>query len=145
MLSALTGLLAVWGWIGGSAIAMFWSALIGLLNATLVLVLTAHPPTLWAGLSAGLLLFALLDGHQRWMYVRHCELEPGMFIGMLEPFIRVSVLAILAGLAMGALIIGLEMLPFQASHVGALTIAGAAFFAGTFALFLLYTHRLSDD
>ncbi|ETW93427.1 hypothetical protein [Candidatus Entotheonella palauensis] len=144
-LAVLTGLFAVWGWLGGSAVLMFWSAFTGLINATLALVLTAHPPNLWAGLSAGLLLFALLDGHQRWAYVRHCELESGMFIGLLEPFIRVSALAIVAGFAMGLLLIALNALPFQASYVGALTIAGAALFAGAFTLFLLHTNRLSGD
>lgn len=145
LLAALTGLLAVWGCLGGSAVLMFWSALTGLINATLALILTAHPPNLWVGLSAGLLLFALLDGHQRWVYVRHCELEPGMFIGMLEPFIRVSALAIVVGLAMGTLLMALNALSFQAPYVGAFTIAGAALFAGAFTLFLLHTNRLSDD
>lgn len=145
LLAALTGLLAVWGWLGGSAVPMFWSALTGLINATLVLLLTAQPPNLWAGLSAGLLLFALLDGHQRWAYVRHCELEAGMFLGMLEPFIRVSALAVVVGLAIGALLIALHALPLQTPYVGALTIAGAALFAGTFTLFLLQTNRLSGD
>jgi hypothetical protein len=145
LLAGLTGLLALWGWLGGFAALMFWSALTGLINATLALVLTAHPPNLWAGLSAGLLLFALLDGHQRWVYVRHCELEPGMFIGLLEPFIRVSALAIVVGFAMGMLLIALNALPFQAPYVGVLTIAGAALFAGAFTLFLLHTNWLSDD
>jgi hypothetical protein len=145
LLAVLTGLLAAWGWLGGSAVLMFWSALTGLINATLALLLSAHPPNLWVGLSAGLLLFALLDGHQRWVYVRHCELEPGMFIGMLEPFIRVSALAIVVGFAMGTLLIALNALPFQASYVGVLTISGAALFAGSFSLFLLYTNRLSGD
>ncbi len=145
LLAALTGLFALWGWLGGSAVLMFWSAFAGLINATLALVLTAHPPNLWAGLSAGLLLFALLDGHQRWVYVRHCELEPGMFIGMLEPFIRVSALAIVVGFAIGTFLVALNALPFPSSYVGALTIAGAALFAGAFALFLLHTNRFSDD
>jgi len=145
LLAALTGLFAVWGWLGDSAVSMFWSAFLGLINATLALILTAHPPNLWVGLSAGLLLFALLDGHQRWTYVRHCELEPGMFIGMLEPFVRVSTLAIVVGFAMGTLLVALNTFPFQASYVGALTIAGAALFAGTFTLFLLHTSRFSDD
>ena len=145
LLAILTGLLAVWGWLGGSAVLMFWSALTGLLNATLALLLSAHPPNLWAGLSAGLLLFALLDGHQRWVYVRHCELEPGMIIRMLEPFIRVSTLAIVVGFAMGILLIALDALPLQATYVGTLTIVGAALFAGAFTLFLLHTNWLSDD
>ncbi|WP_089719487.1 hypothetical protein [Candidatus Entotheonella palauensis] len=144
-LAALTGLLAVWGWLSGSAVSMFWSAFTGLINATLALVLTAHPPNLWAGLSVGLLLFALLDGHQRWSYVRHCELESGMFIAMLEPFVRVSALAVIAGLVMGMILIALNALPFHASYVGALTIVGAALFAGAFTLFLLHTNRLSGD
>jgi hypothetical protein len=145
LLAILTGLLAVWGWLGSSAVLMFWSALTGLINATLALLLTAHPPNLWVGLSAGLLLFALLDGHQRWGYVRHCELEPGVFMAMLEPFISVSALAILVGFAMGILLLALNALPFQASYVGTLTIVGAALFAGVFALFMLHTSRLSGD
>ena len=145
LLAILTGLLAIWGWLGGSAVLMFWSALIGLLNATLALILTAHPPNLWVGLSAGLLLFALLDGHQRWGYVRHCELEPGMFIDMLEPFISVSALAIVVGFAIGTFLLVLNALPFQVSYVGSLTIVGAALFAGVFALFMLHTSRFSGD
>jgi hypothetical protein len=145
ILAILTGLLAVWGWLGGSAVLMFWSALTGLLNATLALLLTAHPPNLWAGLSAGLLLFALLDGHQRWVYVRHCELEPGMFIGMLEPFIRVSALAIVLGFAIGMLLIALHALPLPTAYVGTLTIVGAALFAGIFALLMLNTNSLPND
>jgi hypothetical protein len=145
ILAMLTGLMAVWGWLGSSAVLMFWSALTGLLNATLALLLTAHPPNLWAGLSAGLLLFALLDGHQRWVYVRHCELEPGMFIGMLEPFIRVSALAIVVGFAMGVLLIALNTFSLHTAHVGTLTIVGAALFAGVFALFMLHTNQLSND
>jgi hypothetical protein len=144
-LSVLTGLFAIWGWLGSSAVLMFWSALIGLLNTTLALILTAYPPNLWAGLSAGLLLFALLDGHQRWMYVRHCQLEPGMFIVMLEPFLRVSALAMVVGLAIGTLLIALNALPFQASYVGVLTIAGAVLFAGSLAVFLLHRNWLSGD
>ncbi len=144
-LAALTGLFALWGWLGGSAVLMFWSALSGLINATLALLLTAHPPTLWGGLSAGLLLFALLDGHQRWVYVQHCELEPGMFIGMLEPFVRVSMLAVVAGLAMGTLLLALNVLQLQPSYVGVLTIAGAALFAGILTIFLLHTNRFSGD
>ena len=143
LLAALTGLLAVWGWLSGAATPMFWSALTGLLNATLALVLTAHPPNLWAGLGAGLLLFALLDGHQRWMYVRRCELEPGMFIAMIEPFIRISALAITLGLAIGVLLLALHALGWQASSVGVLTIGGAALFAGAFTLFLLHANRSS--
>ncbi len=145
LLAALTGLLAIWGWLGGSAVLIFWSALTGLINTTLALVLSAHPPNLWAGLSAGLLLFALLDGHQRWSYVRYCELEPGMFINMLEPFVRVSALAIVVGFAIGTLLLALNARPFQASYVGALTITGAALFAGAFTLFLLYADRRSDS
>ncbi|PON16184.1 hypothetical protein C2W62_19780 [Candidatus Entotheonella serta] len=145
LLAALTGLLAVWGWLGSSAALIFWSALTGLINATLALVLSAYPPNLWAGLSAGLLLFALLDGHQRWSYVRSCELESGMFISMLEPFIRVSALAIVVGFAIGTLLLALHTLPFQASYVGTSTIVGAALFAGAFTLFLLHTNRRSDN
>jgi hypothetical protein len=145
LLAALTGLLAIWGWLSAVAAPMFWSALTGLINATLALVLTAHPPNLWAGLGAGLLLFALLDGHQRWMYVRHCELEPGMFIAMVEPFIRISALAIVLGLAIGVFLLALNALPWQASSVGVFTIGGAALFAGAFTLFLLHANRPPGD
>lgn len=145
ILAAVTGLFAILGWLISAPVFMFWSALTGLINVTLVLTLTAHPPNLWVGLSTGLLLFALLDGHQRWMYVQHCQLEPGMFMAMLEPFIRVSILATAVGLVIGSFLVALSDRAFDTSYVGILTITGAALFAGALTLFLLYTNRLSGD
>ncbi len=145
LLAALTGLFAVLGWLSSSTAFLFWSALTGLINMTLVLTLTAHPPNLWVGLSTGLLLFALLDGHQRWTYVRHCQLESGMFMVMIEPFVRISVLATAVGLVIGSFLIALHEFAFNTAYVSLLTITGAALFAGALALFLLYTNRLSDD
>ncbi len=145
MMAVLTGFFAALGWLGSAPVFIFWSALTGLVNATFALVLTDHPPNLWAGLSTGLLLFALLDGHQRWAYVRRCQLEPGLFMTMLEPFVRVSVLAIAAGLVMGSFLVAFNDVAFPSSYVGILTISGAALFAGALTLFLLYTNRISGD
>lgn len=145
LLTALTGLLAMLGWFSSAPVFTFWSAVTGLINVTLALVLTAHPPNLWLGLSTGLLLFALLDGQQRWAYVRHCQLEPGMASAMLEPFLYVSVLATAVGLAVGSFLVALHDTAFNPSYVGLLTITGAALFAGALTLFLLYTNRLSGD
>ena len=61
---------------------------VGLSNLTLALILSAHPPDFWVGLSAGLTLLALLDGNQRFSYLRHCHLESGVLAVMLDTFIR---------------------------------------------------------
>ncbi len=145
ILAALTGLFAILGWLSSAPVFTFWSALTGLINVTLALVLTAHPPNLWLGLSIGLLLFALLDGQQRWAYIRHCQLESGMSTAMFEPFLRISVLATAVGLVVGSFLVAFNDVSFSPSYVGILTITGAALFAGALTLFLLYTNRLSGD
>ena len=79
------------------------------------------------------------------MYVRHCELESGIFIAMVEPFIRISALSIVVGLAIGVFLLALNALPWQASSVGVLTIGGAALFAAAFTLFLLHANGPPGD
>jgi hypothetical protein len=139
VLAATTGLLALCGWIGGTQVLVFWSGIVGLLNITLALILAAHPPSLWTGLSAGLALLALLDGSQRYAYVRHCHVEPGVLSSMLDTFIRLSGLSIVAGLVVGAVLVSLSPHLSGLSLVSLLTLAGATLFAGFFAIFLLST------
>ena len=145
MLSIVTGLLAVAGWSRDLKVLVFWSGIVGLLNMTLVLLLTAQPPSFWIGLSAGLTLFALLDGSQRYAYVRRCRVERGVLAAMLDTFIRLSGLCIVTGLAIGAFLVVLSPSLAGVSLVGLLTLAGASLFAGFFTLFMLYTNRPSGD
>jgi xanthine/uracil/vitamin C permease (AzgA family) len=143
VLAATTGLLALCGWIGGTQVLVFWSGIVGLLNITLALILAAHPPSLWTGLSAGLALLALLDGSQRYAYVRHCHVEPGVLSSMIDTFIRLSSLSIVAGLVVGGILVSLSPHLRGLSLVSLLTLAGAALFAGAFAIFLLHSNRPS--
>src|SRR5262249_56909055 len=64
VLALLSGVLAVLGGLTSVRLFVVWSGGVGLLNLTMALLLTAYPPNLWVGLSAGLTLLALLDGHQ---------------------------------------------------------------------------------
>ncbi len=143
VLAMATGGLALAGCFGNVSLCVFWSGIIGLLNLTLALLLTSHAPDLWVGLSAGLTLLALLDGSQRWAYVRRCHLEGGSLSIMLDTFVRVSGLSLAAGLGMGWLLVMLSPHLAGISLVSLLTLAGACLFAGCFTLFLLYTNRLN--
>jgi hypothetical protein len=145
MLMALTAALALVGWLTGMQVLVVWSGGLGLVNLTATLVITAQPPNLWLGLSAGITLLALLDGSQRFAYLRHCQLEPGVLVVMLGAFLRITGLSLGAGMALALLVVNLPQQGAAASAAGLLTIAGAGLFVGVVALFLLYTSRWPEQ
>jgi hypothetical protein len=145
LLMILTGGLALVGWLTGTQFLVVWSGGLGLINLTVTLVLTAQPPNLWLGLSAGITLWALLDGSQRFAYLRHCQVEPGVLVAVLKVFLHITALSLAAGMALALLVVTLPHQGAVASAASLLTIAGAAMFVGLIALFLLYTSRWSPQ
>jgi uncharacterized membrane protein YgdD (TMEM256/DUF423 family) len=141
VLTILTGALALFGWATGMHVLVVWSGALGLFNLTLTLVITAQPPNVWMGLSAGITLLALLDSSQRFAYVRHCHVEPGVLTAWLAVFSRIAGLSLTAGIALVLLVVNLPTQGGMASGVGVLTIVGASLFVGVLALLLLYTSR----
>jgi hypothetical protein len=141
VLVVLTGMLALAGWLIGMQFLVVWSGALGLLNLTITLILTTQPPNLWVGLSAGVTLLALLDGSQRFAYLRHCQVEPGVLTAWIGLYLRISALSLAAGLALAVLVVKLPTQGTIAAAAGLLTIAGAGLFVGVVALFLLYTSR----
>jgi hypothetical protein len=133
--------LALVGWLTGLQFLVVWSGGLGLLNLTLALVLTSHPPNLWVGLSAGMTLFALLDGSQRFAYLRHCRVERGVLAAWLGVFMRVSGLSLASAVALVLLVVNLPSRGALTSAAGVMTIVGAGLFVGAVALLLLYTSR----
>lgn len=144
ILGAMAALLALLGWMSSFYLLVVWSGVTGLLNLTLALLLATHPPSLWVGISAGVTLLALLDGSQRYAYMRHCQVEPGVMSTMLDTFIRLSGLSVGTGLLMGGILVALSPLLIGRSLVSLFTLLGAALFAGFLALFLLYGNRISE-
>ena len=145
MLVVLTAVLALVGWLTSLQFLVMWSGGSGLLNLTVTLVLTAYPPNLWVGLSAGITLLALLDGSHRYGYLRHCQVEPGVLAVWLGMFMRITGLSLATGIALALLVVNLPNQGAVAAAAGLLTIAGAAMFVGVVALFLLYTSRSSES
>ncbi|MBI3326166.1 MAG: hypothetical protein HYZ81_05640 [Nitrospinae bacterium] len=145
ILMAFTGVLALAGWLASIQPLVVWSGGLGLLNLTLSLVLTSHPPNLWVGLSAGITLLALLDGSQRFAYLRHCQLEPGVLPPMLGMFLRISGLSLAASVAMALLVMNLANQGSAASAAGLMSVAGAGLFVALVALLLLYTSRWAEQ
>ncbi len=141
VLVMLTGGLALLGWLTDMPFLVVWSGGLGLFNLTLSLMVTAQPPNFWVGLSAGIALLALLDGSQRFAYLRHCQVEAGVLPVMLGVFMRVSSLSLAAGVALALLVVNLPTQGAIAAAAGLLTIAGAGLFVGVVALLLLYTSR----
>ena len=144
ILMLVTGVLAVVGWLTGFHVLVVWSGALGLGNLTLALTLSAQPPNLWVGLSAGIILLAVVDGSQRFAYLRRCRVEPGVLAAWLGVFLRISGLSLAAAVALALLVLHLPHQGALASAAGPLTIAGAALFVGVVALFLLYTSRWAD-
>jgi hypothetical protein len=141
MLMMIAGGLALLGWLTSMQFLVVWSGGLGLFNLTLTLVLTSHPPNLWVGLSAGITLFALLDGSQRFAYLKHCRVEPGVLAAWLRVFVRMTGLSLAAGAALVLLVVNLPPQGALASAAGLMTIVGAGLFVGAVALLLLYTSR----
>jgi len=145
LFAVITGLSAGLGCLSGVQVLVFWSALLGLLNITLALLLTATPLSLWNGLSAGLVLFALLDSSQRFTYLRHCQIEAGVITAHLDIFVRLSGLCVLVGLGLGCMLMVIGPLVANVAVASLLTIAGACVFVSCLALFLLYANRLPES
>jgi hypothetical protein len=141
LLVILTAGLALSGWLMGIQFLVVWSGGLGLLTLTLTLVITAQPPNLWLGLSAGITLLALLDGSQRFAYLRHCHVEPGVLTAWLGVFLRLAGLSLVAGIALALLVVNLPTQGEMAAAAGLLTIAGASLFVALLALLLLYTNH----
>jgi hypothetical protein len=141
ILIIITGVLGLVGWLSGMPLLVVWSGALGLFNLTLVLVLTGQPPSLWVGLSAGITLLALLDGSQRFAYLRHCQVEAGVLAVWLGVFLRLTGLSLGAGIALALLVVILPTQGEIAWAAGVLTIVGAGLFVGLLALLLLYTSR----
>ncbi|HSF29111.1 MAG TPA: hypothetical protein VLK82_01370 [Candidatus Tectomicrobia bacterium] len=141
ILIIIAGGLGLVGWLTGMQLLVVWSGALGLFNLTLVLVLTGQPPSLWVGLSAGITLLALLDGSQRFAYLRLCQVEASVLAVWLGVFMRLTGLTLGVGMALALLIITLPTQGEITSAAGLLTIAGAGLFVGLLALLLLYTSR----
>lgn len=139
LLMALTGVLALLGWLSGFQPLVVWSGGLGLLNLTIALLVASFPPNLWVGLSAGITLLALLDGSQRFAYLRRCRVDRGMVAVLLGVFVRISGLSLATGVGLGLLVANLPPALAHTSAAGLLTISGAGIFVAMFALFLLYT------
>jgi hypothetical protein len=144
VLAILTGGLALFGWLTGTQLLVVWSGALGLFSLTLTLVIASQPPNVWLGLSAGITLLALLDGSQRYGYLRHCHVEPGVLTAWLAVFMRIAGLSLAAGIALALLVVNLPTQGGIASGAGVLTIAGASLFVSVLALLLLYTSRLPE-
>jgi hypothetical protein len=145
LLTMLTGVLALLGWLISFQPLVIWSGGLGLLNLTLALLLASHPPDLWVGLSAGITLLALLDGSHRFAYLRRCQVDSAALGALLGIFLRISGLSLAAGLALGWVVAYPPHPLARASAAGLLTIAGAGMFVGIFAIFLLYTSRWPES
>jgi hypothetical protein len=141
MLVVLTGGLALLGWLTGMQFLVVWSGGLGLFNLTLTLVITAQPPNLWVGLSAGITLLALLDGSHRFAYLKHCHVEPRVLMAWLGMFMRLTGISLLVGIVLALLVVNLPSQGEVTLAAGLLTIAGASLFVGVLALLLLYTGR----
>jgi hypothetical protein len=145
VLTMVTGGLAVSGWVFGIPPLVVWSGALGLVGLTLTLVITAQPPNVWIGLSAGITLLALLDGSQRFAYLKHCHVEPGVLTAWLTVFMRLAGLSLAAGIALVLLVVNLPTRGGMTSGAGVLTIVGASLFVGVLALLVLYTSRWPEQ
>ena len=141
VLSVITAILAILGCVTGWQPVVMWSGAIGLGNLTLALLVTASPPNLWVGLSAGIVLLALVDGSHRLTYLRQCWLAPGVLPELCSTFVRLSGLTLGVGFLLGMLLIPLGHFSI-ATTTGVMTIVGACLFVGALAVFLRYTSRV---
>ena len=143
VLALFSGVLAALGGLTSVRLFVVWSGGVGLLNLTMALLLTAYPPNLWVGLSAGLTLLALLDGHQCFAYLRHCQVEPGVTAALFGALARLSGWSLAAGVGVGLLVTQLHSQGIDTAAAGYMTIIGAGVFVGFFAAFLLATSHWS--
>ena len=143
VLALFSGALAAFGGLTGVRLFVVWSGGVGLLNLTLALLFTAAPPNVWTGLSAGLTLLALLDGHQCITYLRYCQIEPDVLAALCGTLVRLSGLSLVATVGTGLLVTTLYDPRVDTAVAGYMTIIGAGGFVGFFAAFLLVTSRWS--
>jgi len=141
VLALFAGVLAGLGGLTGVRLLVVWSGGVGMVNLTLALLLTASPPNLWMGLSAGLTLLALLDGNQCVAYLWHCQVGPGVLAEVFGTLVRLSGWSLAAGVSMGYLVTALYAPRMDTVAAGYITILGAGVFVGFFAAFLLVTSR----
>ena len=141
VLALFAGVLAGLGGLTGIRLLVVWSGGVGVVNLTLALLLTASPPNLWVGLSAGLTLLALLDGNQCVAYLWHCQVGPGVLAELFGTLVRLSGWSLAAGISVGYLVTALYALRMDTVAAGYITILGAGVFVGFFAAFLLVTSR----
>jgi hypothetical protein len=141
VLVSVTGLLAVLGWLTGYQPLMIWSGGLGLCNLTLALVLVRQPPNLWTGLSAGLVLLAMIDSNHRMAYLRRGWIAPGVIPAMLGAFVRLSGLTLATSIVLGLLVAFPAAGPGSFLGTGAFTIIGAGVFVTFLTLYLGYTNR----
>jgi hypothetical protein len=141
VLVLFAGVLAGLGSLTGIRLLVVWSGGVGVVNLTLALLLTASPPNLWIGLSAGLTLLALLDGNQCVAYLWHCQVGPGVLAQLFGTLVRLSGWSLAAGVSVGYLVTALYAPRMDTVAAGYMTMLGAGVFAGFFAAFLLATSR----
>ena len=141
VLALFAGVLAGLGGLTGVRLLVVWSGGVGMVNLTLALLLTASPPNLWVGLSAGLMLLALLDGNQCVAYLWHCQVGPGVLAEIFGTLVRLSGWSLAAGVSVGYLVTALHAPRADTVAAGYMTILGAGVFVGFFAAFLLATSR----
>ena len=141
VLALFAGVLAGLGGLTGVRLLVVWSGGVGMVNLTLALLLTASPPNLWVGLSAGLTLIALLDGNQCVAYLWHCQVGPGVLAEIFGTLVRLSGWSLAAGISVGYLVTALYAPRMDTVAAGYITILGAGVFVGFFAAFLLVTSR----
>jgi len=141
VLALFAGVLAGLGGLTGVRLLVVWSGGLGMVNLTLALLLTASPPNLWVGLSAGLTLLALLDGNQCVAYLWHCQVGPGVLAEIFGTLVRLSGWSLAAGISVGYLVTALYAPRMDTVAAGYITILGAGVFVGFFAAFLLVTSR----
>jgi len=141
VLALFAGVLAGLGGLTGVRLLVVWSGGVGMVNLTLALLLTASPPNLWVGLSAGLTLLALLDENQCVAYLWHCQVGPGVLAEIFGTLVRLSGWSLAAGISVGYLVTALYAPRMDTVAAGYITILGAGVFVGFFAAFLLVTSR----
>jgi len=141
VLALFAGVLAGLGSLTGVRLLVVWSGGVGVVNLTLALLLTASSPNLWIGLSAGLMLLALLDGDQCVAYLWHCQVGPGVLAQLFGTLVRLSGWSLAAGVSVGYLVTVLYAPHMDTAAAGYRTILGAGVFVGFFAAFLLATSR----
>ena len=137
VLALFAGVLAGLGGLTGVRLLVVWSGAVEMVNLTLALLLTASPPNLWVGLSAGLTLLALLDGNQCVAYLWPCQVGPGVLAQLFGTLVRLSGWSLAAGVSVGYLVTALYPPHMDTVAAGYMTILGAGVFVGFFAAFLL--------